>query len=173
MKKILRIMKITFFLCFLFVLQLHAENVYSQSANINLKTNQLSLQELMTHIEKQTGYLFIYNKKDIDTNRIIKLKTKSKSVADILNEVFSKSDISFKFANNYISLYKKEDVHENLQQLQKKIVTGRVTDAAGEPMIGVNVLVKGTTNGAITDFEGNYSGSGRKFNAYCFLYWVY
>ena len=68
MKKILRIMKITFFLCFLFVQQLHAENVYSQSANINLKTNQLSLQELMTHIEKQTGYLFIYNKKDIDTN---------------------------------------------------------------------------------------------------------
>lgn len=157
MKKILRIMKITFFLCFLFVLQLHAENVYSQSANINLKTNQLSLQELMTHIEKQTGYLFIYNKKDIDTNRIIKLKTKSKSVADILNEVFSKSDISFKFANNYISLYKKEDVHENLQQLQKKIVTGRVTDAAGEPIIGANVLDSKTKKGTITDMDGKFS----------------
>ena len=76
MKKILRIMKITLFFCFLFVMQLHAENAYSQSANVNLKTSQLSLRELMTRIEKQTGYLFIYNKKDIDINRTIKLKTK-------------------------------------------------------------------------------------------------
>lgn len=157
MKKILRIMKITLFFCFLFVIQLHAENVYSQNANVNLETNKLSLRELMTRIEKQTGYLFIYNKKDIDINRTIKLKTTSKSVADILNEVFNESDICFKFANNYISLYKKEEAQENPQQSQKKIVTGRVTDAAGEPIIGANVLDSKTKKGTITDMDGKFS----------------
>lgn len=157
MRKILRIMKITLFFCFLFVIQLYAEDAYSQSAIVNLERNQLSLRELMTRIEKQTGYLFIYNKKDIDINRTIKLKTTSKSVSDILNEVFNKSDISFKFANNYISLYKKEEVKENLQQSQKKIVTGRVTDAAGEPIIGANVLDSKTKKGTITDIDGKFS----------------
>lgn len=157
MRKILRIMKLTLFFCFLFVIQLYAEDAYSQSAIVNLERNQLSLRELMTRIEKQTGYLFIYNKKDIDINRTIKLKTTSKSVSDILNEVFNKSDISFKFANNYISLYKTEEVKENQQQSQKKIVTGRVTDAAGEPIIGANVLDSKTKKGTITDIDGKFS----------------
>lgn len=150
-------MKLTLFFCFLFVIQLYAEDAYSQSAIVNLERNQLSLRELMTRIEKQTGYLFIYNKKDIDINRTIKLKTTSKSVSDILNEVFNKSDISFKFANNYISLYKTEEVKENQQQSQKKIVTGRVTDAAGEPIIGANVLDSKTKKGTITDIDGKFS----------------
>lgn len=44
----------------------------------------------------------------------------------------------------------------NSQQQNKKRVTGNVTDTNGEPVIGASVLEKGTTNGTITDFEGNF-----------------
>ena len=43
---------------------------------------------------------------------------------------------------------------------QGKKVTGVVVDATGEPVIGANVVVKGTTNGTITDFDGNYTIEG-------------
>lgn len=100
-------MKFTLFFCFLFLMQLNAGNAYSQTAHVNLNESSLTLGELMARIEKQTGYLFIYSKKDVDVNKKVRIDASGKAVADILSEVFKGTNISFKFANNYISLYKK------------------------------------------------------------------
>lgn len=152
-------MKVTLFFCFLFLMQLRAENSYSQTANVNLNRNSLTLQELISQIEKQTGYLFIYSKNDVNVNKKVQIKTNSKVVSDILNEVFSDGNVHFKFANNYISLYKTGgEASDGVQQTAKKrLVTGRVTDAYGEPIIGANVSDTKTKVGTITDLNGNFS----------------
>lgn len=152
-------MRITLFFCFLFLMQLNAGNAYSQTARVNLSESSLTLRELITRIEKQTGYLFIYSKKDVDLNKKVKIEAPDRSVADILSEVFKGSNISFKFANNYISLYKKgTEEAETVQQSSRKLtVTGQVTDTYGEPIIGANVTDVRTKAGTITDMDGKFS----------------
>ena len=135
-------MKFTLFFIFCLLMQLHAENTYSQTANVNLNGSSLTLQELISEIENQTGYLFIYSKQDVDLDQKLKVKTVGKTVADILNKAFKGTELNYKFTNNYISLYKKGTVEpETVKQDEKKrIVTGRVTDIQGESIIGANVI---------------------------------
>ena len=102
-------MKFTLFFIFCLLMQLHAENTYSQTANVNLNGSSLTLQELISEIENQTGYLFIYSKQDVDLNQKLKVKTVGKTVADILNKAFKGTELNYKFTNNYISLYKKRN----------------------------------------------------------------
>ena len=152
-------MKFTLFFIFCLLMQLHAENTYSQTANVNLNGSSLTLQELISEIENQTGYLFIYSKQDVDLNQKLKVKTVGKTVADILNKAFKGTELNYKFTNNYISLYKKGTVElETVKQDEKRrIVIGRVTDIQGESIIGANVIDIKSKTGTITDFDGNFS----------------
>lgn len=153
-------MKITLFLCFLFVFQLNAENIYSQNAPVDLKTRTLTVSRLISEIEKQTDYLFIYSKSDIDTKQVVNISSDSKTVGEVLASAFSSSNIGFSFSNNYISLYVKNnrEVAKTVASPQQSVrIRGKVVDSNGEPIIGANVLAKGTTNGSITDVDGNFT----------------
>ncbi|MFA8435272.1 MAG: SusC/RagA family TonB-linked outer membrane protein [Marinifilaceae bacterium] len=60
--------------------------------------------------------------------------------------------------------------NSSIQQNQEKTITGKVTDKNGETLIGVNIIVKGTTNGATTDFDGNYTINAPKGSTLVFTY---
>lgn len=72
---------------------------------------------------------------------------------NVLNRIFENSDIGYAIEGNNILLMKK-DV---LQQQKGKVLKGTVKDQSGEPVIGANVVVKGTTNGTVTDVDGNFT----------------
>ena len=151
-------MKITLFFCSFFVFQLKAGTVFSQNTTVNLRSNTLTVGKLISEIERQTDYLFIYKKNDVDTAQKITVSAGSKSVSDILASAFGQSNIGYKFSHNYISLYTKStDEVGSVQQSTKKTITGKITDSKDEPVIGVNILEKGTANGTITDTDGNFS----------------
>lgn len=152
-------MKITLFFIFCLLMQLHAENTYSQTANVNLNGSSLTLQELISEIENQTDYLFIYSKHDVDLNQKLKVKAAGKTVADVLNKAFEGTGLNYKFTNNYISVYKKGtgDPEAVRQDGKKRTVTGRVTDVQGESIIGANVMDLKSKTGTITDIDGNFS----------------
>ncbi|MDD4514048.1 TonB-dependent receptor [Massilibacteroides sp.] len=156
-KKIIHIMKLWTVFTFVCVLQLYAVNTYSQKTTVNIQKNSLTLNELITEIEKQTDYLFIFSKEDIDLNRQVTINGKNHDVVSILADVFNKSDIDYTLNNTYISLRKKELVETSLPQQEKKTLTGKIVDPNGEPVIGANVVEKGTTNGTITDMDGNFN----------------
>ncbi|MGP1477640.1 MAG: TonB-dependent receptor [Phocaeicola sp.] len=152
-------MKITLFFCFLFVFQLNAENIYSQNAPVDLKTKTLTVSRLISEIEKQTDYLFIYSKSDIDTKQVVKVSSDSKTVNEVLSSALSNSNIGYSFSNNYISLYIKdrnEIAKTEASQQQSFRISGKVVDSNGDPIIGANVLEKGTTRGTITDVDGAF-----------------
>ena len=87
------------------------------------------------------------------------MSLKNAAVEDVLNLVLKGKNISFKVEDNIIYLSEKKDQNNKEQQQtgKEKKISGQVVDESGEPLIGVNVLVKGTTNGVITDFDGNYA----------------
>lgn len=161
--QILRIMKCTVLLLFLLITQAYANSVSSQNARVNITKDQLRLKEFMTEIEKQTDYLFIYSDAEINASHQVNVKKGTHKVADLLNEVLSKNNISYNFADNYISLHaRKEDKAESTAATQQKKntvkVSGTILDPTDLPVIGANIKVKGTQGqGTITDIDGNFS----------------
>ncbi|NLH29396.1 MAG: TonB-dependent receptor plug domain-containing protein [Bacteroidales bacterium] len=163
-KGIFRIMKICFILLFVFSFQLMALNTEAQEAVIELRTNSITVGQLIEEIEKQTDYLVVYSNREIDTDQIVNLRKKSDNVSAYLDEAFAGTDIGYDFENNYIVLMKKANrnastIAEMIRsaQQQGKTITGKVTDINGEPIIGANIIEVGTTNGTVTDIDGNFS----------------
>ena len=81
-------MKITLFLLFFVALQAYSENGYSQNVKISIPRSSLKVSELLSKIESQTEYLFVYNKKNVDTRRTVNVQADNKAVSEVLDEAF-------------------------------------------------------------------------------------
>ncbi|MDD2954139.1 MAG: carboxypeptidase-like regulatory domain-containing protein [Parabacteroides sp.] len=149
-------MKISTFLLSACAFSAFAAPTSSQNAKVNISGNGITIGEFIDQVEKQTDYLFVYSKNEVNTNDKLAVKSGNRTVAQCLNEVFGESGVRYTFENDYIVLTKGASP---VAQQGKKI-TGTIVDANGEPIIGANVVVKGTTNGTITDFDGNYTIEG-------------
>lgn len=156
--KFLRIMRISTFLLFLCVFTSFAAESSSQNARVNINGNNLTISEFIDQVEEQTDYLFVYSKNELNVDETLSVKGGNKSVAQYLNEAFDASDVRYAFENDYIVLTKNASpVASPVVAQQGRTITGVVTDSYGETVIGANVVVKGTTNGTITDIDGAYS----------------
>ena len=140
----------------LLILLLIAVPVQWAAAQLTLSTPRTTLGTVIKQIQSQSKYQFFYNDK-LSTVTVEPLKVKDASLEQVLNTLLKNKDISYKIEENIIYLSEKEN-SDSLQQHRGKerTITGQVVDAKGEPLIGVSILVKGTTDGAITDLDGNY-----------------
>ena len=155
-KQILLTMKITIFFLLFVTFQVYSENGYSQSAKISIPRSSLTVSELLSKIESQTDYLFVYNKQNVDTKRTVTVDAENKAVSEILDEAFEGTGIHYVMEGHNIVLTRNNEDTASVQQ-NKLAIKGIVTDTKGEPIIGANILEKGTTNGTITDIDGNFS----------------
>ena len=154
LKHTIRIMKITTVLTLIAIFQLSATSLHSQNAKVSISRNNLPLKEFINEIERQTDYLFMYSEKEIDLQEQIQVNAKNKPVSQVLEEAFDNSQIKYNFNEGYISLRKAEKGSINQD---KRKISGIVKDATGTPVIGANVVVKGTTIGNVTDIDGRFS----------------
>ncbi len=156
-KQIFRIMRITTFLLLCCAFCAVAGNGYSQNARVNIKKNNVQLDELLNEIENQTDYLFVYNNQ-VDASEKISVNSKNKQVKDVLTEVLEGTDISFTMEGTHIILSKKnsETGVSDIKQ-ERKNVTGIVTDEGGEALPGVSITVVGSGLGTSTAFDGTFS----------------
>ena len=159
-KQFFRIMKITTLLLFMFIFCLHAENSNSQNISVTIQENDARLENVLNEIEKQTDYLFIYNKY-VNVNRKVSIDLNKSSLEEALKNLFDGTNVKYSFDGSYILLTQKNDapnktILSNAQQ--KDLISGKVTDNHGETIVGANVVVKGSTSvGTITDINGNFS----------------
>lgn len=129
-----------------------AETVSSQSIRITLNKNNVRLENILNDIESQTNLLFIYNK-NVNVNRKVSVNAQNTSLQEVLQNLFD-NNVSFKIEGSYIVL-SPAGATGSPQQV-KHTVKGVVEDALG-PIAGANVVEKGTTNGTITDMDGNFT----------------
>lgn len=149
-KKILLAMKITSLLLIVSLLQINAA-VNSQT-RISLKAENATIKQVFAEIEKVSEFRFLYHDGITDLNKQISLNIDKENITDVLNQLFSDTHSSYKvLENNLIVVVPTTSV-------QKFRVNGQIKDAeTGEPMIGVNIVVKGTTMGVVTDVEGKFT----------------
>lgn len=139
MKLILLFVAISFF-------QLSAVESYAQNTKINLSLSNVTLEEAIKTIEANTQFVFFFSHSAIDMTKHVDLNVKNGNIKDVLNQILS--SYNYRIEDNKIVLLGK------VQQDGK--ITGVVSDAFG-PIAGANVVVKGTTNGTITDMDGHFS----------------
>ncbi len=125
-------------------------------AQLNLSTPRTTLGTVIKQIQSQSKYQFFYNDK-LSTITVEPLKVQDASLEQVLSALLKNKAVSYKIEENIIYLSEKRDANPVRQQSGKeRTITGQVLDSNGEPLIGVSILVKGTTDGAITDLGGNY-----------------
>ena len=153
MKEIIK-HKFSHLLFFLLLVSCFA-SAYGQERTITLNLSKVPLNTALKEIEKQTSMSVVYNTNDVDINRVISIKVTKESLNNVMNQLFRGVNVSFSIVDNHIVLSAKS----NKEEQQKKTpitASGTVTDSKGEPLIGVSILVKGTSNGTITDMDGNF-----------------
>ena len=124
---------------------------YAQQQQVNLTGNNLSLKQIFQQIEKQTKLSVDYKTSDINDARIIKSMPKTCTVEDALSKLIIGSECEVIYGKGHIIIRKRQ------ASQKQKTIKGQVLDESGEPIIGANVLEIGTTNGSITDLEGQFS----------------
>ncbi len=156
--KMWKIMRLSIFLLFFFASQAWAGSGHAQQTKLTLKMNNVRVVEVLDKIEDQTDFYFIFNQKLVDMDRRVNVDAQDKSIDNILDNLFATTDVSHQVQDRLIILTtEKSDFKVGTVMQQQKSVTGNITDNNGEPLPGVTVVLKGTTKGTITDFDGNYS----------------
>ncbi len=142
---------------------LNAQQVKSvKETSIEIQFENASLMQVFQIIEAKTNYDFSYKREDLDRDFRFTAKFENASVADVLLEISKQTGLKFKQVNNNIHISKKakKDKKEEFLEIliQNITITGKVTSAENnQGLPGVNVFVKGTSIGTVTDVDGNYS----------------
>lgn len=157
MSKVMRLLGIFLFAASLTV----SANAYSQ--NVTLTANNLPLKSLFSMVEKETGYVFFYNKQLLENTKPVTLSVVNMPLETFLQRAFKDQPLNFRIEGKTITLSRKpmakpEDTHQPIAQADTlRPLTGRVISEEGEPIPGASVLIKGTQKGTSTDNKGNFT----------------
>lgn len=152
LKSIRRILRFILLLLCLHVGEIFATS-YSQITRLNLDVNNGTLLQVIRAIESQSEFTFVYDVNQLNLDKKVSIHVKNELLADILKQLFGKEAMAYEILDRHIALYKKM---EKPQQASLAI-QGIITDEKGEPILGANVVVSGTTHGTISDLDGKFA----------------
>src|SRR5665647_3977572 len=154
LKKGLIAMKITLILILFSTFNLLATGSYSQTARVSLKLNQTSVKQVLKEIERSSEFYFLYNNDLIDVERKVDILANNEQISSVLDRLFANQEAKYAVYDRQIVI---SPTDMNLPQDAQRKIKGKVTDQTGSSLPGLSVVVIGTTNGKITDTDGNYS----------------
>jgi TonB-dependent starch-binding outer membrane protein SusC len=157
-------MKLTTLFLIVSFFNLYANDSYAQKTKISLNMENVTIENVLYEIESLSDFKFMYNDREVDYKKIVTIKAKRERISSILTEMFSNSNVTFEVFEKQIILkidpLKNQDkvsTPKEVELVQERKVTGAITDINNQPLLGVNITVEGTSTGAVSDFDGNYS----------------
>lgn len=161
-------MRFNLILLFAIVIQLQAGNSYAQKTNIPISMSHVPIEQVLNKIEETSDYVFLYNDITVDKSHVVSVNDSDGNISQILGAIFEGTDISYRIVDKQIILSLEQS--DSIQQEILKEVKGEVKDAFGEPLIGVNIIIAGTSSGVITDIDGAFSIKVKKGDVLEFSY---
>lgn len=126
----------------------------TQEKPIVIQVSNKPVKDVLSMIEKQSKYIFVYNSASVNLSKTVSMNTASSDIREILKLLLKDTSLSYEISDRQILLFASDSKGK---QAKKISATGMVKDEQGEPMIGVSVQVKGKTEGTVTDIDGNYT----------------
>ncbi len=146
------IMKIGLTLLFIVTLNAMAISVDGQSESFKIKMKNVIIRDVLKEVESKTVYRFFYSDNFADMYKTVSVDIESNDVTELLSDIFQKSTVTYKILeNNIVVITPVKTVQQGIT------ITGSIVDETNSPMPGVNVMIKGTTVGSVTDVNGRYS----------------
>lgn len=139
---------------------LFASSGYSQSARVSLEMENTQVKNVLAEIERTSEFYFLYSNRLIDVDRKVNIHADNHQIGEILDGLFSSSDVEYVVIDRQIILSPGKHLADIKMKLQPVTITGTVTNQSGDPLPGVNVVIKGTNQGNITNSNGEYSVEG-------------
>ena len=165
-RRSLIIMKLSTLLLFISIFSLTAKNVYPQQKEISVDLRNATITSAILEIEKASDYVFlITDEAKTELNNKASIRVNNESISNILDLLLEGTNLDYSVVERQVSLYKNE-VSANIASAatmiteiaqQGKQIRGQVIDNAGIPIIGANIIEAGTTNGTVTDIDGNFT----------------
>lgn len=159
--KVLRIMKLSLLLLVLVTHCWAAQYSNAQVTDISLSGGNKSLEELFSEIEEKSEFIFFYNDNALDLTKIVATENQITTIDQILDKVLKDTNTGYRIVDRQVIFYKSDKSitykATSNQQNRKVSISGNISDNTGQPIIGANVVEKGTTNGVVTDIEGKFS----------------
>jgi len=134
-------------------------------AQITLNMSNITVKAAMEQLKKDYGYSFVFESGDVNTQKVISVNLKNKSVAETVSQILQGQEVNYEISGRNILVRKKAITPANYEQPQKKSISGKVLDENGEPVSGATVVEKNTTNGTATDIDGNFTLNNVPSNA--------
>ena len=136
-------------------------SAFAQVLKISMTKTNVSIENVLRELEKQSDYTFFYNDNQVKLNKKVSINVSDAPIETVLNEVFKNSGYTYKIVDNQIvvstAAAAAKEVQATQQQKQRNI-SGVVKDAMGEAIIGASVIEKGNpTNGTITNIDGEFT----------------
>lgn len=132
----------------------------AQDSKVTLSMEGAELEKVLWEIHEQTGLVFLYSAEDVKSVKEVSVEAKDETVKSVLNRCLKNSDLEYEFKNQAVTLHKSSkpiNSPANSQQQTKRKISGVVLDDQGLSLPGVSVLVKSTSTGVSTDFDGKFS----------------
>jgi TonB-linked SusC/RagA family outer membrane protein len=156
-KQTFRIMKLTILLFLVTVLNIFGSTTYSQNTRLSLEMKDVPIQAVLAAIEDQSEFFFMYSSKMIDVKQKVNINVSGETIDKILDGLFAGTNIKYLSKDRQILLIDNKTEGSLILQ-QQTAISGTVKDGTtGDPMPGVNIQVKGTSTGAISDINGKYT----------------
>ena len=131
-------------------------NLTVSAQSITLKVSNITVKQAMDELKSRSGYSFVFSSADVDTGKKISVSAENQSVNAVIEQILRGQELTYEIRDKNVIIRKKTS---SIKETSKKAieVIGTVLDSKGVPIIGANVVIKGTTNGTISDFDGNFS----------------
>ncbi|MDP2887420.1 MAG: SusC/RagA family TonB-linked outer membrane protein [Bacteroidota bacterium] len=164
-RKIWMTMRLIVLLFFVSLIHVSA-SVYSQKTKLNIRVENATLQQVFKVLQEQSEFDFFYKNEQIPADTRVSIETKNEAIEVILDKILTGTGLTYHVLDKDIVISTKGAAKSEMITQQQKSVSGKVTDSSGASLPGVSIVVKGTTNGTITDGNGNYSLSNVPENAF-------
>ncbi|RIH67312.1 SusC/RagA family TonB-linked outer membrane protein [Mariniphaga sediminis] len=119
-----------------------------------------TIREVLYEIEESSEFFFLYSNKLIDVDRRVNISVKNKQVEEVLDHIFKEQKVTYSIMDRQVIIHPEGMVpgrSGNIFQQTQRAVSGKVTDTGGQPLPGVTVVIKGSTQGTVTNANGEYS----------------
>ena len=152
-----KIMRLSVLLSIVFVFSLSASS-YSQTFRLTIDKNNVTIAEIFSDIEAMSEFSFLFSSKEVDVDKRVSVKFQNALITDILSVILTDKEITYRITDRHIILYKADPLIEITNFAAQGIaITGIVSDTEGNTLPGVNVVIKGTQQGTVTNANGAFS----------------
>ena len=154
------------FILFFCLLLMQTSTFAQNSAKITIQKKNISIIEALKEVERQSDYSVGFNDSQLKNKPVLNLDLRIVTIENALAQILKGSGFTYQFKGKYIMIIQDNKPKET----PVKKVAGKVVDESNEPLIGVNIKVEGSSEGAITDMDGNFTIAAPQGSILSFTY---